>query len=294
MPSPSCEVRNELAFPSLPPTQLQQQQSQEQTKAPPKISQLSELDQQLSKLHNQRTVLNQTQPLYTDVVRQSPTTVQQVVVQTGGGQQVQAPSQIQQGGQNIQQGVQNIQPMGQQGQPGSQNIQQGQNIQTGVQQGQLGGQNIQQGQNNQSGGQNVQQGQNIQQGQNVQQGQQGGQNIQQSQHAPPTRKTSRFLISKVAEESKQTQATISTVNSPDIDHQLQIAPQQNPVQSQPQQNNQPGSTQPGQAQQFFNLHHHGGVVSLIACYSLAFSPPLFSVCSMFVVSNLCFHAAKDL
>lgn len=94
--SPSCEVRNELAFPALPPTQLQQQQSQEQTKAPPKISQLSELDQQLSKLHNQRTVLAQTQPqpLYTDVVRQSPTTVQQPVAQPPtSGQQVQVPSQ---------------------------------------------------------------------------------------------------------------------------------------------------------------------------------------------------------
>lgn len=98
--SPVVE-RSELVFPSLPPQQqqqqqpsgqqqpLQQQQSvqqpivQESSKGPLKISQLSELDQQLSKLHNQRPVLQQLQqqpppPLtqtYSEAVRQSPTTV---------------------------------------------------------------------------------------------------------------------------------------------------------------------------------------------------------------------------
>lgn len=101
--SPSCEVRNELVFPSLPQAQQQQQQQlpsqmQEAAKVTPKISQLSELDQQLSKLHNQRPVLSQQQSLsmaqtYSEAVRQSPTTVQQQFVQSNINQQVQAPSQ---------------------------------------------------------------------------------------------------------------------------------------------------------------------------------------------------------
>lgn len=88
--SPSCEIKNELIFPSLPTIQSQpafqpaQQQTipqQEQTKVAPKICQLTQLDQQLSKLHNQRTVLPQ-QPVtqhaqtFSEAVRQSPTTVQ--------------------------------------------------------------------------------------------------------------------------------------------------------------------------------------------------------------------------
>lgn len=104
VPSPTCEVRNELVFPSLPTVQpqpqLQQQQSlQEPPKVTPKISQLSELDQQLSKLHNQRPVLSQTQgqqsmsQTYSEAVRQSPTTVQQQFTQPNATQQVQAPSQ---------------------------------------------------------------------------------------------------------------------------------------------------------------------------------------------------------
>lgn len=82
--SPSCEVRSELLFPSLPVTQSttpQQQSHQEPAKVTPKISQLTELDQQLSKLHSQRTVLPQPQgqmtQTYSEAVRQSPTTVQQ-------------------------------------------------------------------------------------------------------------------------------------------------------------------------------------------------------------------------
>lgn len=102
--SPSCEVRNELVFPSLPQTQgsgqqqTQQSQPPEATKITPKISQLLELDQQLSKLHNQRPVLTQQQSqsmskTYSEAVRQSPTTVQQQIVQPNVNQQVQAPSQ---------------------------------------------------------------------------------------------------------------------------------------------------------------------------------------------------------
>lgn len=97
--SPVVE-RSELVFPSLPPQQQQQsvqqqpiqQQAivQETSKGTLKISQLSELDQQLSKLHNQRPVLQQLQqqpiaPLtqtYSDAVRQSPTTVQPQFFQT--------------------------------------------------------------------------------------------------------------------------------------------------------------------------------------------------------------------
>lgn len=106
--SPSCEVKSELVFPSLPavqgqPQQQQQQQQpqsyQEPAKVTPKISQLSELDQQLSKLHNQRPVLSQPQgqpaisQTYSEAVRQSPTTVQQQFVQPNLGQQVQTTSQ---------------------------------------------------------------------------------------------------------------------------------------------------------------------------------------------------------
>lgn len=116
--SPSCEVRNELVFPSLPPAQVQAPQQpqahQEQAKVTPKISQLSELDQQLSKLHNQRPVLAQPQgqqsmaQTYSEAVRQSPTTVQQQFAQPNVSQQVQAPSQAtgQQAPLNL---VQNIQ-----------------------------------------------------------------------------------------------------------------------------------------------------------------------------------------
>lgn len=95
--SPSCEVRNELVFPSLPATQSGQPQSvQEPAKATPKINHLSELDQQLSKLHNQRTVLPQQsqQPLtqtYSEAVRQSPTTVQPLVTPV---QNIQATNQV--------------------------------------------------------------------------------------------------------------------------------------------------------------------------------------------------------
>lgn len=83
--SPSCEVRNELVFPSLPTVQpapaQPPQPMQEPAKVPPKISQLSELDQQLSKLHNSRPVLQgQMTQTYSDAVRQSPTTVQPVPV----------------------------------------------------------------------------------------------------------------------------------------------------------------------------------------------------------------------
>lgn len=79
-------------------TQQQQAQPQEAAKVTPKISQLSELDQQLSKLHNQRPVLSQQPSMtmaqtYSDAVRQSPTTVQQQFVQPNVSQQVQAPSQ---------------------------------------------------------------------------------------------------------------------------------------------------------------------------------------------------------
>lgn len=92
--SPSCEIKNELIFPSLPLAQVPQSQPQEQPKAPPKISQLSELDQQLSKLHNQRPVLPHQQS-YSDAVRQSPITVQQQVVPPNSNQPVQALSQAQ-------------------------------------------------------------------------------------------------------------------------------------------------------------------------------------------------------
>lgn len=76
---------------SQPQQPLQQQQ--EPAKVTPKITHLSELDQQLSKLHNQRPVLPQQQS-YSEAVRQSPTTIQQQIVQPNVGQQVQAPSQF--------------------------------------------------------------------------------------------------------------------------------------------------------------------------------------------------------
>lgn len=97
--SPSCEVRNELVFPSLPTTQstsVQPQSLQEPAKVTPKINHLSELEQQLSKLHIQRTVLPQQsqQPLtqtYSEAVRQSPTTVQALVTPV---QNIQATNQV--------------------------------------------------------------------------------------------------------------------------------------------------------------------------------------------------------
>lgn len=108
--SPSCEIKNELTFPSLPtnnqqPQQLQTamlvQQSQNYTevaaatKVTPKISQLSELEEQLSKIHQkpfsqstQQQQLNQSHTTtYSDAVRQSPTTVQQQFPQTSVIQQ---------------------------------------------------------------------------------------------------------------------------------------------------------------------------------------------------------------
>lgn len=109
--SPSCEIRNELYFPPLPPQQQQQQQivpqqqilqvHPEQAKIMPKISQLSELEQQLSKLH-QRPVTQQTQqqtssqPSYSEAVRQSPTTVQQQFPQQSIPQQIQSTMPTQQ------------------------------------------------------------------------------------------------------------------------------------------------------------------------------------------------------
>lgn len=102
--SPSCEVRNELIFPSLPAAQTATPQQQppthpEPAKVTPKISQLSELDQQLSKLHNQRPVLPQPQgqmtQTYSEAVRQSPTTVQQQFAGQAFSGQVASPAQSQ-------------------------------------------------------------------------------------------------------------------------------------------------------------------------------------------------------
>lgn len=218
--SPSCEIRTELTFPSLPPTQqapvVQQQQSQEPVKVAPKISHLSELDQQLSKLHNQRTVLQQqqslsqqTQPTYSETVRQSPTTVQQQFVQPSVSQQVQAPSQ-----QIPPTPVQNIQASNPVVSPAP-----------------------------------------------------------SQQHAAPQRKLSRFVISKVSEESKaqqinqqqssqgQPQGVLkSTVSSPENEQQMQ-----NLVQSPNSGVQQAFPSQQNQAQMFFQ-QHHGGVVSVLASF----------------------------
>lgn len=220
--SPSCEVRNELMFPSLPvaPTTTPQQQPptthQEPAKVTPKISQLSELDQQLSKLHNQRPVLPQPQgqmtQTYSEAVRQSPTTVQQQFAGQAFSGQVASPAQLQT--------------------PASP----------------------------------------------------GG----------PVRKLSRFVISKVTEESKaqaqseqvnqnqsinqnqqlQQQASQgqpqvaqkSIVNSPENPDQLMSSQQQlqNVIQS---ANVQPTMPQQNQAQLFFQLHH-GGVVSVCIIHKL--------------------------
>lgn len=204
--SPSCEPRNELTFPSLPPAgQQQQTQSQEPSKATPKISQLSELDQQLSKLHNQRTVLQQQQQqqqTYSDAVRQSPTTVQQQFVQPNASQQVQAPSQSAP-----------VNPV----------------------------------QTNQAN------------------------NLVVAPVPKPERKLSRFVISKVNEESKaqpqpqqnqnQPQPK-SAVNSSEND-QTNIQQMQSPNGAQPVM---PG--QQNQAQLFFQKHH-GGVVSTLCAFRLS-------------------------
>jgi hypothetical protein len=92
--SPSCEIKNELSFPPLPATSNQQQQQTisqpvqqsqpEAAKGPPKG--LSDLEEQLSKIHQKPFIQQQQQqqqqpaqphPSYSEAVRQSPTTVQQ-------------------------------------------------------------------------------------------------------------------------------------------------------------------------------------------------------------------------
>lgn len=87
--SPSCEIKSELSFPPLPASiQVQQQpqsappQSQpESAKVTPKISELSVLEEQLSKIHQkpftQPAQQQSPHPSYSEAVRQSPTTVQQ-------------------------------------------------------------------------------------------------------------------------------------------------------------------------------------------------------------------------
>lgn len=226
--SPSCEVRSELTFPSLPPTQqtpvVQQQQSQEPAKVA-KISHLSELDQQLSKLHNQRTVLQQQQslsqqpqPTYSEAVRQSPTTVQQQIGQPNISQQVQAPSQ-----QLPPTPVPNIQASNPVVSPAPTQM-----------------------------------------------------------HAAPQRKLSRFVISKVSEESKAQQATPqqpsqgqpqgvpkSQLSSPENEQQMQ-----NQVQSPNSGVQQAFPSQQNQAQMFFQ-QHHGGVVSVFS-FSVNYVFPLSS------------------
>lgn len=109
--SPSCEIKNELTFPPLsnnqsqPQQQPQQQQPQsftEATKVTPKISQLSELEEQLSKIHQKPFTQQQQQqqqsqthvPTYSEAVRQSPTTVQQPFPQQQQNNAI-APQQIQ-------------------------------------------------------------------------------------------------------------------------------------------------------------------------------------------------------
>lgn len=82
--SPSCEIKNELLFPSLPSQPSSQPMSlQDQAKVAPKVSQLSQLDAQLSKLH-QRPVLSQQAvnqaATFSEAVRMSPTTVQPAAV----------------------------------------------------------------------------------------------------------------------------------------------------------------------------------------------------------------------
>lgn len=124
--SPSCEIKSEIAFPPLP-IQNQQAMQQplqshsEQTKVTPKISQLSELEQELSKLHQKPIIQvsqQQTQPpiqqqgvpqqqmhpSYSEAVRQSPTTVQQQFPsQPTFPQQVQSLQQQQQPSASISQ-----------------------------------------------------------------------------------------------------------------------------------------------------------------------------------------------
>ena len=244
--SPSCEVKNELVFPSLPPAQAQsqpqqqqqqqqqhQQSHQEPAKVTPKISQLSELDQQLSKLHNQRPVLSQPQgqqsmtQTYSEAVRQSPTTVQQQFAQPNTTQQLQAP--LQQVGQQMPLNL-------------VQNIQASNQVLTPVA-------------------------------------------LQSQPVGDPARKLSRFVISKVNEESKaqqlqqlqqtqqqlnqnqplqqqinqvQPQSIPKSVNSLEID-QMQMQQQQNAVQS--PINVQPIPASQGNKAQMFFQQHHGGVVS---------------------------------
>jgi hypothetical protein len=108
--SPSCEIKNELSFPPLPATSNPQQQQQqtisqptqqlEVAKGPPKG--LSDLEEQLSKIHQKPFIQQQQQsspqphPSYSEAVRQSPTTVQQqfplqTVVNQSAGQLQQPP-----------------------------------------------------------------------------------------------------------------------------------------------------------------------------------------------------------
>lgn len=100
--SPSCEIKSELSFPPLPAaTQTQQPQSAppsqpETAKITPKISELSVLEEQLSKIHQKpftQPAQHSPHPSYSEAVRQSPTTVQQQFPQQTVTPQISAPQQ---------------------------------------------------------------------------------------------------------------------------------------------------------------------------------------------------------
>jgi hypothetical protein len=102
--SPSCEIKSELTFPPLPASnQVQQPQSAPQSqpesaKVTPKISELSVLEEQLSRIHQKpftQPAQQSPHPSYSEAVRQSPTTVQQQFPQQTVTQHVQsAPQQL--------------------------------------------------------------------------------------------------------------------------------------------------------------------------------------------------------
>lgn len=230
--SPSCEVRNELVFPSFQTAQptpapapvLQQQQSyQEPAKVTPKISQLSELDQQLSKLHNQRPVLTQPQgQTYSEAVRQSPTTVQQQFVQTNVSQQVQAPSQ-----QMPINPVHNIQAVNQVASPVPSQIQAPAASDATKKFSRFVISKVNE------------------------------EPKPQPQQQPPQQQQQQQFVQNQPSQQQVNQVLKSVVNSPENDQQVQI--QQNVAQS-PGQVQQIVPSQQNQAQMFFQ-QHHGGVVS---------------------------------
>lgn len=100
--SPSCEIKSEY-FPPLPASIQANSQQQPQSSTPaetpkvtPKISELSVLEEQLSKIHQKpftQPAQQSPHPSYSEAVRQSPTTVQQQFPTQAVAPQVQIATQ---------------------------------------------------------------------------------------------------------------------------------------------------------------------------------------------------------